>query len=393
MVKHLTVRHGVCFGNQSQRGSNPRDKARHLWNWLKEASMNSADYNKSAEQKQTDDCSLGRSFQKLVLSLLVVAATTLIAGTQAEAGYYLNSAEPMCNGSDSTVLMCDDFEDGSWYTTNGDISGGKNNTANDGWSGTIYADPITPAGAAVCGNQGAVGSNCSATSGYLDGSEGGQNFGDHDLGPNLSSYNEIFWRYYIRTSNDTVWSGEKMLTFNKCCAGVGGIYFGSTGAGVSGAGANNTAEFNVCPVYDCFDSQKGFGGWRTQNQGSKLGVAANNHWYYVEIHVKLNSPGQANGIYEVWIDDCGIGLGCTGPGTLRTRYTDVQWVGPGDNSLIGSLWLENWGNNRPGASSVKAGTIGTHYYDQIVVATRRIGPMGVKVDMTPPGIVTGVSIQ
>ena len=35
----------------------------------------------------------------------------------------------MCDGSDPTVVMCDDFEDGNWFQTNENA----NDPANDGW--------------------------------------------------------------------------------------------------------------------------------------------------------------------------------------------------------------------------------------------------------------------
>ena len=107
-----------------------------------------------------------------------------------------------------------------------------------------------------------------------------------------------------------------------------------------------------------------------QNQGQSLGPQAPN-WYYVELHLRLNTPGFNDGVLELWMDNCGAGgLGCTGPGTLRMRYDNVLFRLAGDNSLIGSFWLENWAN--PASS-------GEMYYDQIVVSKARIGPMGIGV--------------
>ena len=269
---------------------------------------------------------------------------------------FFNSSEPGMNGSNPNILLSDDFENGSWYVTNADHMV----TANDGWEGTIYA-PIVNNGVS---NGGVAGSQYSATSGYLDGSRGGQMMAIHDL---ARSTDDLYFRYYIRTSTDTVWSGEKLLTFN-AMGDDGGIRFAGVGAGTSGAGPNNTAAFNTPPVYQ--DP-----GWLTQNQGHDLGVAADMHWYYVEVHIKLNTPGQANGVYEVWMDDAGPNGTNPVLGTLRTQYTNVQWRGPGDNTQLGSIWIENWGNNRPGATGDNDGTIGTHWYDNVVASTNRIGPL------------------
>lgn len=300
--------------------------------------------------------------KRLALTVLISAAPAPVF-----AGMYFNSSEPGCDGSDPTIVACDDFEDGTWYEKHCDdanATGGLLQT--DGWCGTIYADPITPANAAICGGKGAGGTSCAATSGYLDGSRGGRNMADHDFA-GQARYNDIYFRYYIRTSPDTVWSGEKMVTFN-VSAGSGGIIFGCAGSG-NGGGAT-TAEFNI--VNKANDS------WLNQNLGRNLGVAPNNHWYYVELHMKLNTPGAADGVWEVWIDDCGLdGLGCTGPGTLRSRHTNAVFRTSDPNENIGAIWIENWGNNRSGGSDTHDGSIGTHDYDQIVIATRRIGPMAV----------------
>lgn len=306
----------------------------------------------------------------------------------AQAHMYLNSAETQCNGNDPSVLMCDDFEDGTWYEKNCDVanaSGGLLQT--DGWCGTIYADPISPTSAAICGGQGAGGTNCAATSGYLDGHRGNRNMADHSLGPDRTSYDELYFRYYIRTSTDTIWSGEKLLTFNKCCAGGGGIDFTCAATGQSGAGANNTAEYNIVDA--------GSDTWKTQNQGNNLGVAANNRWYYVELHVRLNTPGVSNGIWEVWMNDCGTSGVCGGAPTLRSRHTNIMYRASGNNSTIGTVWIENWGNNRPGASGGNDGTIGTHYYDQVVIATRPIGFIGsaASSDAIPPSAPGNLRVQ
>ncbi len=317
---------------------------------------------------------------------LVISLATASAGSVARADGRYNSAEPGCDGSDPTILVCDDFEDANWYAIDCDhanSSGGLDQT--QGWCGTIYANPITPEGAAVCGAQGAGGTDCAATSGFLDGHRGGGNMADHSLSPDGTTFREVYWRYYIKTSTDTVWSGEKMLTINHGPAGVGGIYFGGIGSGAGGSPGPGGAQLNLCAQYEC--NVLGTVFYRRQNQDDDLGIASNDHWYYVEIHIRINTPGAEDGAYDLWIDDCGAdGLGCAGPGTLRAHHTDVQYVAPGDDNLIGSLWLENWGNSRDGGTKENDGTIGTHYYDQIVIATRRIGPMGVSIPREDGGI-------
>jgi hypothetical protein len=284
--------------------------------------------------------------------------------------------------------MCDDFEDGIWYQTNCDTSGGKTNPANDGWCGTIYAEPITPQNAATCGGAGAVGTSCAANGGAHVGSTGGVNMADHDLAPNNNSYNEIFLRYYLKPSASYNYGAQKMITLNQCCAGKGGIDIG-------GIASPFGSEFLACPVYDCniltFNNPQCSGGscpssaYLDQNVGTEIEFSSVlGRWVFIEIHVKVNTPGQQNGIYELWMDDCGTsGLGCTGTPTKRASYNNVRWQGPSDNKLIGSIWFENWAN---------PGSTGTELYDQIKVS--RVGPIGfMAIPGGPPTAPSGLTVQ
>jgi hypothetical protein len=188
---------------------------------------------------------------------------------------------------------------------------------------------------------------------------------DHNL-VNQISVNEFYFRYYLKPLPGYEYGHQKMLSINKGFAGVGGIYFGGVSSYFGGP-----AQLAVNPHYDSlvYDSDPTAYNtkvWRHQNQGNDMFLESG-RWYYIEYHLKLNTPGFADGIWEVWIDDCGAdGLGCTGPGTLRAQHTDVQWVAPNDDSWVGSLWLENWAN---------APSIGEEYYDQIIASKSRVGPM------------------
>ena len=95
-------------------------------------------------------------------------------------GPYYNSSEPGCNGSDPNVLMCDGFESGKWYATNCDTSGGITNPSNNGWCWTIYANPITPTNAILCGPGVTPFGSCAANGG-AHGGPGGRNMALHYL--------------------------------------------------------------------------------------------------------------------------------------------------------------------------------------------------------------------
>src|SRR6267378_1849545 len=175
-----------------------------------------------------------------VLTIVVAFAATLVFNvTRSFGDPYFNSSEPGCNGSDPTILWCDDFENGTWFVTTSD----KANPANDGWNATPFggADP-QGTNFGRCGGQGAAGTNCAVTSGPHSGIGQALAMADHDL-KNLTSVSEIYVRYYIRPMAGYVFGQEKALTFNRCCAGVGGIFFGTFFFGLSDSSPSAAPTF------------------------------------------------------------------------------------------------------------------------------------------------------
>jgi hypothetical protein len=308
-----------------------------------------------------------------------MAFAIVVVGTavrKADAAMYLNSRESMCNGSDSTVLMCDDFENGRWYVTDCDTSGGISNADNDGWCGTIYANPITPPGAAVCGGKGAGGTSCAASSGQHTGGAGGGNMADHNF-VNQQKVDEVYVRYYYKADPGYMWGAQKALTFNQY-AGSGGIAYGNFSFNCAIGAPSSTAYLTMgfpVPEDMC----------QSQNVGNNITIQSG-RWYLFEIHMKLNTPvDQPDGVFELWVDDCGTnGLGCTGPQTLRMRRTNVKYPRSSTSDLIGSMWWENWAN---------PGSTGTEYYDQIVVRTKPIGPVGAVSSASGPSAPTNLQAQ
>lgn len=319
-------------------------------------------------------------------ALLVAACGSLLAAvTLATAHPYFNSSEPGCDGSDPNVLMCDDFEKnqngdtpGNWYAENCDVANNNGGIGNrsKGWCGNI-SDPISPPGAARCGGLGAAGTDCTATGGPQTGQIGGQNMADHSF-VNEQQVSEIYVRHYYKPLRDYRWGWEKMLTFNGCCAGVGGIKFGNLHL----AGAQSGTRFtSVELTMQLVPNTCGEDAHRKQNQGPPMLFTGDN-WYFIEIHIRLSTPPcQPDGLLEVWIDNCGPnGLGCAGTPTLRMRHANVRFDRQTANDLIGSVWFENWGN---------LGSIGEAYKDQIKVS--KVGPIGFMSGITdhvppsPPG--------
>lgn len=268
-----------------------------------------------------------------------------------------NSAEAICAPSNPDILFCDDFEDGDWYSLHCDDAnrtGGLQQV--DGWCGTIYANPITPATAAVCGARGAMGTSCAATTGPKTGSVGGRNMATHAFagGP----VTELWARWYYKVDAGYQWGAEKHVNFTKAAGDIAwfNLQF-NCGAGAPSA----TAAVSVQIIHGTDICQRPNVSAITLESG---------RWYRFEVHARLNSAGTtADGLIEVSIDDCGAGGVCNGPPTLRTRMANVAFNRNQTGCTtapcrVEVLWFENWANPP---------STGTAYYDQVVVSRAPLG--------------------
>jgi len=249
---------------------------------------------------------------------------------------------PTASGCRATDLVCDDFEDGSWYTNNCDqanSSGGL--TQEDGWCGSIYGAKLYPTGA-FCGNVG-FRSNCAASRGRSVQAGDGTQASISLKTPAADSYTRMFIYY----DPGYTFGAEKVLTFNKAGAGSGGIYFGNLHINCGGGGGSSTGRLMWQPVGtvngdDCYDFVV-----LTLSPG---------RWYYME--VRLNTAGRT---LEIWADDCGAtGTTCPATPTKRINYSNYTYA----TGTLGSIWLENWSN--PGSS-------GTSRADDVRVSPTFIG--------------------
>jgi len=78
-------------------------------------------------------------------------------------------------------------------------------------------------------------------------------------------------------------------------------------------------------------------------------------WYCIEAHARLDDPGRANGVFELWIND-----------GLEARIDRLSWHGTYTEYGINTVFLENyWNDGAPQAQE--------RYFDNFVVSTRRIG--------------------
>jgi hypothetical protein len=78
-------------------------------------------------------------------------------------------------------------------------------------------------------------------------------------------------------------------------------------------------------------------------------------WVCIEAHVRLETPGRADGVFEPWVD-----------GRPEARRDGLAWVGGSAAYGINALFLENyWNGGAPGPRE--------RVFDDLVVATAPIG--------------------
>jgi hypothetical protein len=290
--------------------------------------------------------------------LLFAGAPGLLGLAEVSADPFLNSREPGCNGSDPNVLWCDDFERTAWAETANDPT----RATNFGWEISLAggANGALPSGSIVCGGAGVRG-GCAASGGLETGDGQSPIAGFHDVGS--APVNEFYLRYYRKMLPGYQFGYQKLLAINPWGHHAGAVW------------GNTNFETTPCP-------QSTNENVRTTVYGDSGGSGANyyygialdsGNWWFFEYHVVINTPGTANGTFQVWADSCGPnGTSCPTKPTLRVnRVGNTMWRGAGDNRTCCSIFLENW---KPAADGTACPSRGTELYDQIKAS--RVGPIG-----------------
>ena len=176
---------------------------------------------------------------------------------------------------------------------------------------------------------------------------------------NTEDFREIYYRMYVKmqagwTGNPQKLSRATILETNWAQPMIAHLWQGNgntlgmdpvRGTDLSGnvvtTGYNDFANFTwlgyksgTTPVFDASNADK---------------------WYCIESHVKLNDPGQSNGIQEFWVD-----------GKLEARSDNLNFVSSYTAYGINNIFFENFWNS--GSPQVQE-----RYFDNIVVSTARIG--------------------
>jgi hypothetical protein len=178
-----------------------------------------------------------------------------------------------------------------------------------------------------------------------------------------AAYRDVYWRVWVRMQPGWRNGGDSKLSRATVLAGaswsqaaIGHVWSAGAGneflaldpaSGTDFSGTLRTRKYNDFPNLRWLGYQTG----RTP----VFGPSRTGRWQCVEARMRLNDPAQANGVFELWIDDL-----------LEARRTGLNWVGQYDEFGINAVFLENYWNDGSPADQER-------YFDNFVVSRQRVG--------------------
>lgn len=180
------------------------------------------------------------------------------------------------------------------------------------------------------------------------------------------SFDEIYWRMDVKSQSGWIGGGPAKLSRAMCLAnsnwaqgmmahlwsgGTNDWYLGMDPA--SGIGLDGNLKSTK---YNDFNNLR----WLGFKTGKTPIYHENNSgkWFCIVGHVKLNTPGQKNGIFEFWIND-----------TLQASTSNLDWhstwnANP-NNLHINAVFFENYWNNGSPVDQER-------FFDNLVISTQPI---------------------
>ena len=198
-------------------------------------------------------------------------------------------------------------------------------------------------------------------------------FGRNPLGRGVfrdETFGEIYWRVYVL--HETGWEGNPAkLARATCLAGenwsqgmIAHVWGGQGLALCIDPATGIRDNVKVTTRYNDFEHLKWLGSRMTQT--AIFSPEESGRWVCVESHIKLNTPGRADGVFELRID-----------GRLEATRTNLNWHGTWNDYAINAVFLENYWNE----GSVKRQA---RRFDDFVISRHPIGPI---LATSPPVIV------
>ncbi len=182
----------------------------------------------------------------------------------------------------------------------------------------------------------------------------------------VARYREIYWRHLIKYAQGWIGGGgakvsraQSIVTRQFAQAMMAHVWSGSSPdehpneLGLAPASGTDVSGILRTRSYNDFPNFRWLGVvWSRTSIFAPAGVGK---WYCIEAHAKLNDPGRANGVFELWIN-----------GQPEAQITQINWLGSFSEYGINTVYLENYWND--GAPQPEE-----RYFDNFVVSTQRIG--------------------
>lgn len=181
------------------------------------------------------------------------------------------------------------------------------------------------------------------------------------------TFKEIYWRIDVRFEEDWIGGGADKLT--RATTLLDGWKQGMIAHIWSGPNPNSYNHMFIDPAsgidtlgnvlstkYNDFDNLRWLGGKKgATNLFSEENAGK---WHCVVAHVKLNTPGESDGLFEFWIN-----------GKLQARKENMNWHGDynkdPENFGINAVFFENyWNAGSPQEQE--------RYFDNIIISTEPI---------------------
>lgn len=257
-------------------------------------------------------------------------------------------------------LWCDDFESDSSLEQN-------------------YFDLNRASGRLSVSSDASFGGNSSVRGTYVPGERDSGSlkfsFGKTPVAPKRftdQNFSEVYWRFYLRTSpnwTDNAYKITRATIFaasNWSQAAIGHLWEdGTTGLGMGLDPATGVVGGQVVTTkYNDFDNLRWLG--KANGTFQMYGTANRGVWTCIEIHMKLNTPGQADGTFAYWVN-----------GGLQAAQKGLNWRGSYQTYGINAIMLENYKNDPASQTQHR-------YFDNFVISRGPIGCIATGVRPNPP---------
>ena len=175
------------------------------------------------------------------------------------------------------------------------------------------------------------------------------------------TFHEIYWRIYVK--HQSGWTGNPAKLGRATCLATSNWSQGFIAHVWGGKGdvlcidpaSGITDSHRISIKYNDFDHLR----WLGLRNGETpiFSTRESGRWVCVESHVRLNTPGKQDGVFELLID-----------GKLEAARNDLDWNGTWSEYGINAVFIENYWNS--GSLKEQA-----RWFDDFVVSTRPVGPM------------------